>query len=134
MKDEYAVQSTGARARGERATWRALLRYAARASKRCGLLCTPPRPTLADALADSHVAQWKYFLMITMALPKNNDYEVSAPSVEELEEVVRLRFHAELARLIKEVAREWGKLPIVPQTQRTSLRLPSPISTRRHAS
>ena len=49
-------------------------------------------------------------------------------------EVVRLRFRAELARLIKEVAREWGKLPIMPQTQRTSLRLPSPISTRRHAS
>ena len=77
MKDEYAVQSTGACARGEMATRRALLRYAARASKRCGLLCTPPRPTLADALADSHVAQWKYFLMITMALPKNNETKPS---------------------------------------------------------
>ena len=43
-----------------------------------------------------------------MPVPRNNDYEVSAPSVEELEEVVRLRFRAELARLVKEVAREWG--------------------------
>ena len=57
LKDEYAVQSTGACARGERATWRALLRYAARTSKRCGSLCTPPRPTLTDALADSHVTE-----------------------------------------------------------------------------
>ena len=33
---------------------------------------------------------------MSMSLPRNNYYEVSVPSVEEL------------ARLIKEVAREWG--------------------------
>ena len=96
MKDEYPVQSTGARARGERAAWRALLRYAARASKCCGLSDTPPRPTRTSASAGSCATQWKYFFVMTMSLSKNIDHEVSASSVEELE------------RLTKEIAREWG--------------------------